>query len=315
MKIPCFTKKELRHPAGRAAAILLEGYVLETKKAARTIDGHAGERAIHDLRVALRRLRTCLRNYRATLDKAFYTEMRSLLRRFSRRAGRIRDLDVEVAGLRAAQTRLKKAHQRALESWIHSLEQGRAQALRRFERKGMAAGRKALDRLLQGLGRIERSHEAPLLRAGEAMNTATARILQADIAAVREAMALIRHPEDEAPAHETRIAVKRLRYLLEPLRSCAPACRPVIARLADLQRVFGDLHDAHVIEKKIRGESAPAGALAGDPAAIAMLEQIARARVKVAFGRADRALRSKSTALLLERAERLAPVLAGLSKK
>jgi CYTH domain-containing protein len=49
---------------------------------------------------------------------------------------------------------------------------------------------------------------------------------------------------DEAPAHRARIAAKRLRYLLEPIRSEVDGVEPLIAKLRDLQDALGELRDS-----------------------------------------------------------------------
>jgi CYTH domain-containing protein len=57
----------------------------------------------------------------------------------------------------------------------------------------------------------------------------------------------IRTISDDAPGHAARIAVKRLRYVLEPFHAEVPAIPPVVARLKGLQDLLGDLHDSHRI--------------------------------------------------------------------
>jgi CYTH domain-containing protein len=52
-------------------------------------------------------------------------------------------------------------------------------------------------------------------------------------------------------AHQARIAVKRLRYLVEPLRAQLPEARAVIKSLKRLQDRLGKLHDMHMLESEI----------------------------------------------------------------
>src|SRR5690606_26515453 len=47
------------------------------------------------------------------------------------------------------------------------------------------------------------------------------------------------------------IQAKRLRYLVEPLRSSSEAAGAVVKRLRKLQDLLGDLHDLHLIEAEL----------------------------------------------------------------
>jgi CHAD domain-containing protein len=72
-------------------------------------------------------------------------------------------------------------------------------------------------------------------------------------------------PETEpAELHATRIAAKRMRYLLEPLEPGLSASVALVRRLKDLQDLFGELTDAHELDTVLReaGDAAvPAASL------------------------------------------------------
>lgn len=71
----------------------------------------------------------------------------------------------------------------------------------------------------------------------------------ADLAALLEAIDSV----DNAQAcHQARIAAKRLRYLVEPLRPYVPSARKLVSRMKGLQDVLGDLHDVHVLLEQLR---------------------------------------------------------------
>jgi CYTH domain-containing protein len=57
--------------------------------------------------------------------------------------------------------------------------------------------------------------------------------------------------DDVEAAHQARIGVKRLRYLVEPLRAQLREARAVIKSLKHLQDRLGKLHDMHVLESEI----------------------------------------------------------------
>ena len=57
--------------------------------------------------------------------------------------------------------------------------------------------------------------------------------------------------QDEAIAHRARIAAKRLRYLLEPVKEIVPGVPALTARLGEIQDQLGALHDAHVFAPEL----------------------------------------------------------------
>jgi inorganic triphosphatase YgiF len=204
--------------------------------------------ALHDFRVAVRRLRAALRTFPQAVSPAAAASLRRELRWLGQVSGRVRDLDVQLARLQrpaAAVPAARGTAMRPLRAHLH--------AERRRQREAMLA---ALDspryfrllRRLEHLG-LERSACAdapPLARAGRrALKRAFHRLLACgdDIGA---------RPAD-AELHALRIRAKRLRYVLEFLQGIAgkPA-RRVIKHVVQLQNVLGAHHDAVVAAACIR---------------------------------------------------------------
>jgi CYTH domain-containing protein len=63
----------------------------------------------------------------------------------------------------------------------------------------------------------------------------------------------VRSPADVVAAHEARILAKRLRYLLEPLRTTdvGEETTALVKHLKGLQDILGELHDAHVLSEEL----------------------------------------------------------------
>ena len=59
-------------------------------------------------------------------------------------------------------------------------------------------------------------------------------------------MSRVSNLSDCAQAHRARIAVKHLRYLLEPVSEIVPGAQPLVKDLAKLQDDLGALHDAQI---------------------------------------------------------------------
>jgi hypothetical protein len=64
-------------------------------------------------------------------------------------------------------------------------------------------------------------------------------------------LAAIAGSGDYKNIHRTRIQLKRLRYLVEPLRNVLEEARAVDKRLRKLQMLLGKLHDIQVIEAEL----------------------------------------------------------------
>jgi CHAD domain-containing protein len=262
---------------------------LEIARAARDrIPASADPEALHDYRVALRRLRSCLRSYRGELASTVTGKSRRLLRRLARATNRSRDLEVHLKWL-AAQQATAGALERPGIAWLTARleeDQGR-------EREEMLAQD---ERLFPGVHRRLRRqlmYYPVMVRLDghtDPPTTATAAARQLERAARRLERRLggITGEHDETEIHRARIAAKHLRYLLEPIAADLPGGGALIERLKGLQDTFGDVHDAHVFLPTLRSALADAVHDRRDELGegIRRLVISLRARASDAFGKA-----------------------------
>ena len=232
----------LDRPAVETAR-LLALRLLDDAAAARLRLGRSDDpEALHDFRVAIRRLRSSLRAWRAVLDKGVSPRVLRRLRRLARATGRSRDLEVHLAWV-AGQAPHLREYQRPGLSWLeerirrrqHRAEERLARAL---ERRYAPADARLRRRLPVYQATIE---PRPLTAAG-----ALAPLVLRLAGELEARLALVQSIADEARAHEVRIGAKRLRYLLEPFAAELDGTPAVVAQLKSLQEVLGELHDAHV---------------------------------------------------------------------
>jgi CHAD domain-containing protein/CYTH domain-containing protein len=204
--------------------------------------------ALHDFRVAMRRLRSTERAYRDALQGSFGGRARRLLRKVARATGASRDLEVQLAWLDAQRGSLTSRH-RPGATWLRE----RWRAARAEADAEVAADVGAdFDRLHARLGRRLPVYwqkvriDAPLTeRRFAALFAARLRGAAAELG---ERMDAVEGPESVEPAHEARIAGKRVRYLLEPVAGVSESVGPVLKRLKRLQELLGELHDLDVLE-------------------------------------------------------------------
>jgi len=251
----------------------------------RLIENEAGLRAnnddeaVHQARVATRRLRSDLRTFDRWLERHAAAELRAELRWLGAELGAVRDLDVMRARLRAHASNLPTAEADAAERVIRRLDADREAA--RVEMVTTIGNRRYSN--LRDMMAAAAIH-APCTPPAHATPSA---VLAAE---VRDGWTKLRksvrrlgdHPADEA-LHRVRVRAKRTRYAAE---ACAPAfgkrARGLAAAMARVQDVLGEHHDAVVAGAwiaKTAHECTP-----GEAYALGMLAEIERA---TAFAASD----------------------------
>ena len=101
-KPPRFHDLEPDAPLERAARTILHSLLTAVLDEAPAVLGGEDARATHDMRVALRRLRTGLATFKRCFPKKALLPYVRATRRVGRRLGDVRDADVHLAALRTA---------------------------------------------------------------------------------------------------------------------------------------------------------------------------------------------------------------------
>jgi CHAD domain-containing protein len=207
--------------------------------------------ALHDFRVALRRLRSCLRAYRPWLEESLSKKLLRRLRDLARATGPGRDTEVQIEWLRGRSRHLSSYHRAGLSWLLARLEERRREADEDLEKLLP----REFPRLGEGLRRRLSTYRTEVhLDAGAHHATlaeVTAGLVREQAAELQSHLARVDGPEDEKEAHQARISAKRLRYLLEPLVGELPQAAAVVKHMKGLQDLLGELHDAHVLEAEL----------------------------------------------------------------
>jgi CHAD domain-containing protein len=197
-------------------------------------DGEAS--SIHDARVATRRIRELL----AFVEGPSVEIARPRIKRFGRALGRVRDADVRLELLGELESRIPPAA-----PMLVTLRQAQARQRQKRMRSMIKRGEqlaidKTLERLLQNLPYQWRLWQ----RSTEGWKSHLSRALSAR---ARDGVAAIEHATGvyfPNRVHAARIALKKLRYLMEV--GAATGAGDFAGALRDLrkgQRELGDLHD------------------------------------------------------------------------
>ena len=246
-----------------------------------TLDGEA----LHDFRVGVRRLRSAIRAYRAELKGGVSNKMRRQLRDLGRATNDGRDLEVQLAwlGKRAGQLRPEDAPGFY---WLA----GRLEARKGKTRDHAAAGvtrqyekiggklRKTLSTL-----RIELATDPeprPL-----SFQQATGALVRRQVLQVRDDLSRIRDASDAEQIHQTRISLKRLRYLIEPIARRNRRAGALVRRFKEAQDLLGEHHDLHVLSSMVGSLGAEASAFAGLEPGLTTIRRLADEAAAESFQR------------------------------
>jgi CHAD domain-containing protein len=240
-------------PVTQAVRQLAHGH-LEDAAAACVRLGDAGDtEALHDFRVALRRLRSLARSYRPFITDCLPKKLRRRVKDLASGTGLARDTEVQLQWLNAQRGQARVHEQPGYEWIIRRLEtrleeeygEIREQLPGRFERlRERLATRLALawDDSSPPMGQVAADL---LLEAGEEL---------------RAHLDQVHGQADEDAIHQARITAKRLRYLLEPLAPELEGGKALVKGLKALQDIMGEIHDTQVMASELSQAAEEAGA-------------------------------------------------------
>ena len=215
------------------------------------LDDPDDREALHDFRVAVRRLRTWLRATEPWLGDSIPKTAQRRLKRTARLTGEGRDAEVHQEWLaeqrehihgrqRHGHERLTKRGEKAKREAFHLVT---TDATRAFDR-----ARATLSRKLQSY-RVDIDDGEEDTPRSFALEMAD--LIRAHGTELSKCLARARSYENATEGHEARIAGKRLRYLVEVVSDCVKDGEVFVTELGELQDLLGDWHDAEVFRATI----------------------------------------------------------------
>jgi CHAD domain-containing protein len=241
-------------PAPHAVRLVASG-LLEGLLAAHERFAEGDDRGLHDLRVAMRRLRSWMRAFRPELSDTVRGRTRRRLRALASATNEARDAEVLLAFLQH-QTSLPsrpRATARALADQLEHTRGDHARAIRRTLSRDLT---RATHALATELDSWWERHSVAEPRKSPIMSAVFADAVEDHARRAERALARVRPDGKADDVHHARITVKRLRYLLEPLDESLGASEPV--------RGGVDAHDSDRLEH--RGAEELAGEVRADVA-------------------------------------------------
>jgi CHAD domain-containing protein/CYTH domain-containing protein len=249
---PVATGSVLALPAAAGVAVVARRLLADVAERRARLAEQPDVEALHDFRVALRRLRSWLRAFRPELDRAVPNKAERRLRRLARESNDSRDGEVQLAWLRDHAGALPPEARPGLEWLVDRLESRKRMADERFRKRlvrDFERARAALDDALASVA--TRAGQPGMQAAPEALSLVAASAIRTQLERLRRRLEAVRGPRDDAQAHRARIAGKRLRYLLEPVADVVAGGGQAVVRLKAMQDAFGELHDASVLVESV----------------------------------------------------------------
>ena len=226
-------------PVQPAVGRTANGYIADAEAARQRLGDPKDSEALHDLRVAVRRLRSLLRAYGRWLGRAGGKKIGRQLRELGQATNAGRDAEVQLEWITQRRDGLGRS-ERCGQAWL-------TRQLRQRRRDGYSAARSLVGDDFARTAALVRTHLDTLVATGPTFRAAFVTLLREHAAELQSRLDRVHGPAAESEAHAARISAKRLRYLLEPLLPEVPEVEVAVAHLKDLQQTLGNLHDAHVL--------------------------------------------------------------------
>ena len=261
-------------PAWEGAIRVTLAHLDRAVEAAPRLQDPGDAEALHDVRVALRRLRSHLRAYAPLVVAAVPRKRRKRIGQLASSTNACRDAEVQLAWLEARQLDATIGDAIGIE-WLR-LEIERRFEVERERVLDLVPDRlRALDdKLRRRLEDLRTTARAADFDQGLRFSAALERRLTGTAAELDDALARVHGVADEDEAHRARIRAKRVRYLLEPVESEVPGAPDRIRELEELQDLLGDLHDRHVMDSLVADLERGAGLVPAPAAAAAGLRTV-----------------------------------------
>ncbi|HMP40629.1 MAG TPA: CHAD domain-containing protein [Roseiflexaceae bacterium] len=269
--LPLSDLPQIPHESLQADELLAEGARRQLRRMfermlAREAGATSGDdiEDVHQMRVAIRRLRASLQVVEPAYDEKLVREFRRALRRLALALGDVRDWDVFAAAVAQYHAQASAEEQPTLEPLAtavdHQRSLARRELLRAFKSDRYKAFKQSFAHFLTTPGagiRASAPAAAPLLVRNMAGSAIWSRYEQ-----WRAFEPLIETATD-AQLHQARIAGKRLRYTLEFFTDIlGPKLDAALTPLAELQELLGTMQDETTARERISGLG-----LANDPGA------------------------------------------------
>ena len=266
----------LRRDAGDVVRLIALDLISQARRAApRTLDPEDAE-GLHDFRVSIRRLRSALSAWKGLLRGVAEKRDRRTLAGFQKRTGASRDAEVALVWLEGQVDDLEPEHRPGCE-WVGARLRSAVDVPSDDANRAVCSEfTEWADGFLPSLANREPGRSAGLGYA-QALADRLDRIAHRLAARVDG----VGDDRKQGP-HKVRIACKRLRYLVEPVRAESEVAVSLVDRCKGLQDVLGTLNDANVFDDLLKGYIDSKSSASGS--GVLELRRLNAARAEISYG-------------------------------
>ncbi len=236
----------LQRDAEEAVRLIALDFVAQAREAApRCLDPEDSE-GLHDFRVSIRRLRSTLSAWKGLLRGVVEKRDRKTLAGFQKRTGASRDAEVALEWLEEQVEELDAEHRPGYE-WVEARLRSAACS------QSGDSNREVCAEFVEWADGFESRLEDPVPAGG--VDPLYPQMLAERLERIAHRLELcvdgLGDDRKRGP-HRVRIAAKRLRYLVEPVRAESDVAVSAVERCKRLQDVLGTLNDANVLGDLLR---------------------------------------------------------------
>jgi CHAD domain-containing protein len=245
------TRDLLERPPEETARLLALSFLEEAADGAERMRLGEDPEALHDFRVGLRRLRSCLRAYRPYLAGSVSKKLRRRLKALASSTNQARDTEVQLEWLTPQIDKLTSQQQIGArwlnENLITRQSNSEAPSLEKVLEEFHKLRKDFRERLTICAFRLDPGNQEDR----PTFLSTTGGLLVQQAKTLEKELSEIESVNDDEKIHQARISGKRLRYLLEPLRKEVPGTKALVKSMKNLQDVLGELHDAKVMNDEL----------------------------------------------------------------
>ncbi len=271
--------------AGVAAGLLLDAKTTELSShadlaMAGDVDG------VHDLRVAVKRLREAVRVFRRLTPGKERAQVLRIADEFNDALGRVRELDVLITDVRALHDQVPDGQvilSVLLDVWAEERRRAHVEMVSAWDR---ALGRGRLFQKLRRLARAAKKRKKDV--ANLPLDQFAYYAVAARLERVLQRVDGAQNPEDLTALHRLRIAVKRMKYTMELFLTIFPALASPYSVVTDAQEALGLAHDHDVLRSALQQYFENTG-LSGATTTAGILQVVDRRREELYAAARERA--------------------------
>jgi CHAD domain-containing protein len=230
-------------PVADAVAALARRQAAAAELALRRFERDGGREDLHQFRIAIRRLRALLRAYKPRIGRAGGRKIRRRLRELTLATNALRDVDVQIAWSVEARAQLPSETRAELDALLRRLRARRREARGRAATIGTRFRRTARS--------LRKRIRSPGKAARVSFRSAFCEAAGRELNGLQRAMAAAATDQAAKRIHAVRQRIRRLRYLVEPLRRALPEAKAATRQLKRLQHLYGRVHDLQVLERDL----------------------------------------------------------------